>query len=165
MRIETERLVLYPIGDREMKALIAGEPDAELRQAYTEMLEGCLRDPENRIWHAVWYMERKDRPGTVIGDLSFKGLGPDGGTELGYGLREGWCGKGYMTEAVRAISAWALAQTGVTRVEAETAPENLASQRVLERAGYHPTGTVGEEGPRFRYGGERKSPLAAVRGG
>ena len=69
--------------------------------------------------------------------------------ELGYGLRSGCCGQGYMTEAVAAVTSWALAQTGVTRVEAETAPENTASQRVLLRAGYRPTGSTGAEGPRF----------------
>ncbi len=151
MRIESDRLWLYPIPDGELRRLIDGEKDPELRQAYTEMLEGCLREPEQRIWHAVWLMELKSRPGTVVGDFSFKGLAPDGMAEIGYGLREGWCGNGYMTEAVRAISAWALRQPGVTRVEAETAPENAASRMVLARAGFVPTGATGREGPRFRY--------------
>lgn len=133
-----------------MERLIAEEQDPALRQAYSEMLQGCVREPEKRLWHAVWYAERKDRPGTPVGDLSFKGLGADGTVELGYGLREGCCGRGYMTEAVRAICAWALAQDGVARVEAETAPDNPASQRVLLRAGFLPTGENGEEGPRFR---------------
>ena len=151
MRIESERLLLYPVSDEELEKLIEAEENAELKQAYTEMLRGCIREPENRIWHTVWYMERKRAPGIVIGDLSFKGLEPDGMTELGYGLRKGFCGHGYMAEAVRAISDWALRQTGVSRVEAETGPDNGASQRVLARAGFLPTGTVGEEGPRFVY--------------
>ena len=37
----------------------------------------------------------------------------------------------------------------VTRVEAETEPDNRASQRVLEKCGFLPSGTFGEEGPRF----------------
>lgn len=151
MKIETERLWLYPIGDEEMRRLIGQETDAELKQAYTEMLQGCLDHPENRVWYAVWYMELKDQPGAAVGDFSFKGLAPDGKVEIGYGLREGQCGHGYMTEAVMAVCAWALRQNGVTRVEAETDPNNLASQKVLERAGFIPTGTVGEEGPRFIY--------------
>ena len=69
----------------------------------------------------------------------------------GYGLRDGYCGHGYMTEAVKAISAWAVVQKGVTRIEAETAPENTASQHVLMNAGFIPTGENGEEGPRFLY--------------
>jgi RimJ/RimL family protein N-acetyltransferase len=96
-------------------------------------------------------MELKSHPGTIVGDLSFKGLAVDGMVELGYGLRDGYCGHGYMTEAVKAISAWAVFQKGVTRIEAETAPENTASQRVLMNAGFIPTGENGEEGPRFLY--------------
>ena len=50
---------------------------------------------------------------------------------------------------VVAITKWALSQPGVIRVEAETDSNNIASQRVLEKAGFIPTGTIGEEGPRF----------------
>lgn len=152
MVIESERLLLYPIGDRDMETLAAGETDAALRQAYLEMLQGCVNDPENRQWHAVWLMELKEAPGIVVGDFSFKGLNADGMVEIGYGLRDGCCGKGYMTEAVRTVCAWALAQPFVTRVEAETEPDNTASQRVLAACGFVPTGTRGEEGPRFVFG-------------
>ena len=41
-----------------------------------------------------------------------------------------------MTEAVRAMTAWALKQPGVRAVTAETERYNLASQRILERCGY-----------------------------
>ena len=59
MRVETERLYLYPISNAEMHSLIEKEADAEMKQAYTEMLEGCLMEPDNRIWYAVWNMELK----------------------------------------------------------------------------------------------------------
>lgn len=59
MRMETERLYLYPISNDEMSCLIEKEADAEMKQAYTEMLEGCLMEPDNRIWYAVWNMELK----------------------------------------------------------------------------------------------------------
>ena len=44
---------------------------------------------------------------------------------------------------------WAFGQKDVVFVEAETAPDNKASQRVLEKCGFVPDGTTGEEGPRF----------------
>lgn len=40
-----------------MRSLIEKEADAEMNQAYTEMLEGCFMEPDNRIWYAVWNME------------------------------------------------------------------------------------------------------------
>jgi RimJ/RimL family protein N-acetyltransferase len=88
MRVETERLYLYPISNDEMRSLIEKQADAEMKQAYTEMLEGCLLEPDSRIWYAVWNMELKNVPGTIVGDFCFKGLGKDGVVEIGYGLRE-----------------------------------------------------------------------------
>lgn len=43
-----------------------------------------------------------------------------------------------MTETVRALCAWAKQQPGVWHITAETEPDNRASQRVLQRAGFHP---------------------------
>lgn len=153
MIVESERLLLYPVSDEEMRKIIAAEKEPEMKQAYSEMLQGCLQEPENRVWYTVWNIELKEKPGVVIGDFCFKGLSPDGMVELGYGLRDGFCGFGYMTETVKTVTAWALSQNGVARVEAETVPDNLASQNVLARAGYTPTGTFGEEGPRYSFTG------------
>lgn len=157
MRLETERLWLYPLSDAQMRQLIETEQDPEMRQAYGEMLQGCLDEPENRIWYAAWHMELKEAPGRIAGDLCFKGIAADGMTEIGYGLRPGYCGRGYMTEALISVTQWALRQNGITRVEAETEQSNTASQKVLSRAGFAPTGTAGEEGPRFVYKGEKQN--------
>ena len=84
-----------------------------------------------------------------MGDLCFKGLPENGHPEIGYGLLPEYEHQGYATEAVRAACRWAFGQPGVTAVEAETDPGNTASQAVLRRVGFVPTGTMGEEGPRF----------------
>ena len=154
MCVETSRLYIYPISNEAMVELIDSEQDASLKQAYSEMLQGCVQNPESRIWYAVWNIALKDLPGTIIGDLSFKGLNADGSVEIGYGLREGYCGNGYMTEAVKAMANWAHSQNGVTKVIAETTTDNLASQRVLLRAGFVPLGMNGQEGPLYLYRNE-----------
>jgi len=151
MRLETQRMIMYPISDDEIRTIIEQEQDAEMKQAYSEMLQGCLDNPEKRIWNAIWLMELKSAPGVIVGDFSFKGLGADGIIEIGYGLREGFCGNGYMTEAVKAVTEWALTQEGVNSVEAETDPDNNKSANVLIKAGYVPNGKMGEEGPRYTY--------------
>ena len=156
MRLESERLFLYPISDEEMKLIIKNEKDPEMKRAYEEMLAGCENDPENRIWYAVWLMELKSKPGTIVGDFCFKGLGADGTVEIGYGLRDGFCGNGYMTETVGFISEWALSQHGVVRVEAETEKDNIPSQKVLASCGFVPTGENGKEGPRFALEKDRR---------
>ena len=42
MRVETERMYLYPLSDEEMRLVIEKESDSEMKQAYTEMLEGVF---------------------------------------------------------------------------------------------------------------------------
>lgn len=149
MKIETERLLPIPLDDTEMTALTEAETDPALKEAYREMLAGCLAEPKKRLWYTAWVMQQKENPAAVVGDFCFKGLGKDGAVEIGYGLRDGFCGNGYMTEAVIAATEWALTQPEVSRVEAEADPDNQASQRVLACAGFVPTGKIGEEGPRF----------------
>ena len=147
MKIETERLVIRMASQSEMTQMIEAEPDAALKTAYKEMLQGCLEHPEHWVWYGIWIIESKG--GSNLGDLSFKGFNDDGSVEIGYGIDAAHQGQGYATEAVNAAVMWALQQPGVTRVEAETEPDNQASQRVLEKCGFIPLGIDGEEGPRF----------------
>ena len=154
----TERLTIYPASRERMEAMIASEQNEELKKAYTEMLDGCLRHPDQWDWYAIWMIEKTD--GTHIGDLCFKGLRKDGIAEIGYGILEEHQGQGYATEAVRAACRWAFGHAEVTSLEAETDAGNAASQRVLEKCGFRPNGTIGAEGPRFTL----KRPIDAVEG-
>ena len=104
--------------------------------------------PEQWVWYTAWGLYQNDS-GDWVGDLCFKGLPENGQPEIGYGLLPEYEHQGYATEAVRAACRWAFEQPGVTAVEAETDPGNTASQAVLHRVGFVPTGTVGKEGPRF----------------
>lgn len=148
--IKTKRLRLYPASQEQMEAMIASEQDEELKKAYTEMLDGCLRRPDQWDWYCIWMIEKTD--GTHIGDLCFKGLQENGIAEIGYGILEEHQSQGYATEAVQAACCWAFRHEEVNSLEAETDTENAASQRVLEKCGFHPNGTYGEEGPRFTLG-------------
>ena len=144
MIIETKRLIITTASQDEMISFIKEQTDEILIKAYREMLQGC--------WYAIWFIRTKC--GSHIGDLSFKGLNADGSVEIGYGISEINQGNGYATEAVNAAVTWALKQPGVFRVEAETEPDNRASQRVLEKCGFIPSGIIGEEGPRFHKHGD-----------
>ena len=149
MIIRTKRLNIYPASNEQMECLIANQTVPELKAAYKEMLDGCLSHPNQREWYAVWNIELNDESKTVVGNLSFKGLGADGILEIGYGMNGGYEGKGFMTEAVSAVVKWAVAQKGVKLIEAETAASNTASKRVLTKAGFVPNGKIGDEGPRY----------------
>lgn len=142
-------MVLYPISKEELQVKIGEERDEEMKKAYTEMLAGCIKKPEQHIWYTVWMMQLNTGNKQIIGDLSFKGLNKDGSVEIGYGIKPEYEGRGLTTEAVTAMTKWAITQPNVLRIEAETEPNNIASQRVLQKSGFVPNGVIGEEGPRF----------------
>jgi RimJ/RimL family protein N-acetyltransferase len=56
--------------------------------------------------------------------------------EIGYWRRTGFTSRGYMTEAVRGITAFAFDSLGARRVEIRCDSRNLPSARVAERAGF-----------------------------
>ena len=150
--VETNRMNIYPLSLDRMDEVIKNEPDEEMKKAYGEMKEGCEKHPEQYVWYAIWYMELKE--GNIpVGDLCFKGLEENESVEIGYGIKPEFEGQGLTTEAVVAMCQWAIKQEGVNCIEAETDPDNRASQRVLEKAGFLPNGVIGEEGPRFVWRG------------
>ena len=148
--IKTKRMLLRPMTDEEIEALSERTDSEELRAAYSEMLDGCRRDPEDRIWYAPWEMTLKDSQ-EHVGEIGFKGPVKNHSVEIGYGVMPEHEGNGYASEALRAMTQWAFGQKEVVFIEAETAPDNAASKRVLEKCGFAPDGT-GEEGAAFRAG-------------
>jgi [ribosomal protein S5]-alanine N-acetyltransferase len=56
--------------------------------------------------------------------------------EVGYWVSEAYWGRGIATASVRAVTAFAMAEHGLTRVFALPFAENAASCRVLEKAGF-----------------------------
>ncbi len=74
--------------------------------------------------------------GELIGHV---GLSPltDGEIEIGYAVGEDHVGRGYATQAVEAMSRWALIQQGIPKINGIVACENVGSGRVLEKAGYN----------------------------
>lgn len=57
--------------------------------------------------------------------------------------------RGLMTETVTAMAKWAITQMGMSYIESEKDPNNIASQRVLQKSGFVPNGVMGAEVPRF----------------
>lgn len=55
--------------------------------------------------------------------------------EFGFLINRRFWGKGYATEAAQAVAAWAISQPSIWRLWATCDCENLASVRVLEKAG------------------------------
>lgn len=76
--------------------------------------------------------------GQAVGTISFT-LGRNVeriSAEVGYWISQAYWGRGIATAAVQAVTAFAMAEHGLTRVFALPFAENAASCRVLEKAGF-----------------------------
>lgn len=62
--------------------------------------------------------------------------------ELGYYVAEEYWGKGIMTEAVKQICEYVFDKSDIIRIYAEPFAHNIASCRVLEKAGFQYEGTL-----------------------
>jgi RimJ/RimL family protein N-acetyltransferase len=56
--------------------------------------------------------------------------------EIGYWVRSSYSGKGYVTEAVNAVTRYLFLQMNARRLEIKTEPKNVKSYKVAERLGY-----------------------------
>jgi RimJ/RimL family protein N-acetyltransferase len=71
----------------------------------------------------------------LLGSIDVR-RGTDGRATIGYLVGATARGRGVASRATRLLSRWALAQWGVARLEIHVRPDNPASQRVAERAGF-----------------------------
>jgi RimJ/RimL family protein N-acetyltransferase len=79
-----------------------------------------------------WIITRKT-DGLPLGMAELRMRGHQ--ADLGYVIARAHWGQGIATEAVRALTDWALAQPAIRQVWAVCAAENIASARVLEKIG------------------------------
>lgn len=80
-------------------------------------------------------------PDTCLGQV-FIERDDDGRGSVGFWLLEDGRGKGRATRAVRLMASWALPEMRLGRLQLHTDPENVASQRVAERAGFAREGVL-----------------------
>ncbi|MEU4329676.1 GNAT family N-acetyltransferase [Nonomuraea dietziae] len=92
-----------------------------------------------------------DGDGVVLGRVNLVDVA-DGSAELGYRIAKSASGQGLATAAVRQVCALAATEYALTTLRAATTLDNLASQAVLARTGFVPTGeTVLDGRPALEY--------------
>jgi ribosomal-protein-alanine N-acetyltransferase len=152
-RLETDRLVLRPptladgesvfityAQDPEVTRYLTWQPHPSITQTL-EFLAGCME-----AWRGDCrfpYIITLKGADSAIGMIEVRLDGFK--AEVGYGMGRAHWGKGYMTEAVRALIAWALGQTEIYRVWAICDVDNIASRRVMEKAGMQQEGILRRE--------------------
>ena len=154
-RIETERLVLRAPRRKDHAAWTkAREASREHLERWEPSWSENEFTPRSFRRRLKWYREgagsdtsysffiETRETGALIGGVTLDAIrrGTTQRAVLGYWLVKGETGKGYMTEAVRATLRFAFDELKLHRVEAASIPENVASVRVLERAGFEREG-------------------------
>ncbi len=146
--LETERMVLRRFTAADVDHLVDLDSDPEVMRFLTggrptprevvqhDILPAFLRSYEPVSGLGVFAAIEKDR-GEFLGWFGFRPKDAGDPTEvtLGYRLRQAVWGRGYATEGVRALIRKGFTELGVQRVVATTYQDNLASRRVMEKAG------------------------------
>ena len=147
-RIETPRLTLRRIEQRDAEALFPVFSDEQVMEYYGNPVHRALADTQEQIrmldhWYARregirWGIARKDDPDeTLIGSCGFF-LFDEAfqRAETGYELRRDCWRQGIMREALSAALTFAFTTMGLHRVEAVVDDGNDASQGLLRALGF-----------------------------
>jgi len=126
---------------------IGGQPLAE-EECWARLLR--YAGHWSLLGFGYWLAEEK-ATGKFIGEVGFADYKRDipmlkGIPEIGWALAPYAHGKGYATEAVRAVVAWGDAHFASGRTACIIAPENVASIRVAGKCGYHESGRTSYKG-------------------
>jgi [ribosomal protein S5]-alanine N-acetyltransferase len=98
-------------------------------------LDDLRRDPGAEPFLLRALVRRAAAP-EMVGYVGFHVPEDPGRLELGYLIFPRFQGRGYATEAVRALMDWARETHGITRFVASVAPGNEASLAVVRRLGF-----------------------------
>ena len=136
--MEKEDLPLYAEWDNNPD--FWGELSSPLQRSKAE-IEKAFSEP-SVFEHKIFIVEKKD--GSTIGYMMhFNVLHPlNKLLEIGYALAPNERGKGYCTEAVELMVDYLFLSRETMRIQAYVDIRNLASQKVLEKAGFKREGTI-----------------------
>jgi len=112
----------------EYNTLIAQESKTEIEKDYGKLSS-----------EKAWFLITK-KDGTRIGYMGMGLVGPY--WEIGYVLIPSERGKGYCTEAVQIVVDYLFMSKDIIRIQATTHVENVASQKILEKAGFQREGVI-----------------------
>jgi [ribosomal protein S5]-alanine N-acetyltransferase len=151
--IHTTRLDLSPLQVEAVDALLAGDSDRLRRltgarflfpapppymaEALPVVRDRLRERPEETHWWNWLVVERETEE--AVGSVAFGGpVNAEGAVLVGYAIYNEYEGRGYATEAVKAMVAWAFTQSGVREVRVLAPVWNTPALRVAENVGMRP---------------------------
>ncbi|PWV47725.1 GNAT family N-acetyltransferase [Chitinophaga sp. S165] len=141
-----DQLVKYIRADHSLEAELQLKPvsmtiSEDLKDALEQAILPNVADSQrNYLYYTLWTIISRDE-NNMVGDICFVGEPNEAGeVEIGYGTYEHQRGKGYMTEAVKAMIEWTAQQPGIKGIIASTLKDNTPSYAVLQKNGFMKTG-------------------------
>lgn len=142
LTLTTPQLTLALQTPEEVLAWVESLPPHVRAEFSPDWLARVRATPAGDPW-SLSFMARERTSDAEVGGCAFKGP-PDaaGVVEIAYGIDGEFRGRGFATEAARALTEFAFASGLVRLVRAHTKPDNRASARVLEKCGFRQVGDV-----------------------
>jgi RimJ/RimL family protein N-acetyltransferase len=140
-----EKIRLVPVNDQNLRNLYDMWNDTEYAGEYGGFTPMSWDEFSKKFAKgASWFLIEKISDGARIGWIDYYWTRIDYPHlyEIGYALDPSERRKGYMTEAAKLIVEHLFATKNIQRVEAVTDSPNLASQGVLEKAGFKREGLL-----------------------
>jgi [ribosomal protein S5]-alanine N-acetyltransferase len=135
-------VLAFELANRAYFATFISDRGDDFYDQFAERHEALLAEQEAGSG-AFYVLVGED--GSVLGRFNLYEL-KDGTAELGYRVGEDVAGRGVATAAVRELCGLAAAQHGLRTLRAVTSRENVASQKVLTKAGFVAVGPATIEG-------------------
>lgn len=125
-------VLAFELANRAYFATFISDRGDDFFDHFTEKYDALLAEQESgtSVFHVL-----VGEDATVLGRFNLFDL-ENGAAELGYRVAEEVAGRGVATATVKELCRLAVAQYGLRTVRAATTYDNVASQKVLTRAGF-----------------------------
>lgn len=143
---EADFVATYAADRDPMVARYVGDglPESRSFAEYCIYFNGRISSWMNARYR-MWVM-REHGDDALLGWVMLKPIKDTSHVEVGYRLPQASWGKGYASEATRAVLDYGFNVAGFDEITAVTHPDNTASQHVLSKAGLRRDGTLNYNG-------------------
>ena len=137
-RDHLDALLRFETENRAYFARSISDRGDEFFASFPDHLDALLAEQAAGV--GAYYVLVDDLTGAIVGRFNLYGL-EGGAADVGYRVAEAVAGRGVASQALRDLCRRAAHEHGLARLSAGAGRANVASQRVLENAGFEVDGT------------------------
>ncbi len=161
--LETKRLRMKPVSLSELDDLYELRSDPDVMRYIQDGRVWTRAEVEKWINYGLGYFDKygldffsvfEKESENFVGQAGLFHLGFDvnqSTIELAYRLHKKYWGLGYATELARCLIQYGFEQLALPEIVCMHHPDNIASKRVIEKAGLHYVGTIQHQGSELPY--------------